>query len=100
MNIEHFYIANGQLSLFFDTGFYDAFFPCLMQRNLSRLNLSPFTFRHLVRIALLSLRVLYGVLGLVFLDTVDLLAGHPAARGYYLFSFLLDYDDVMQDYTA
>lgn len=46
------------------------------------------------------LRALYGVLGLVFPETVELLAGHPAARGYYLFSFLLDYDDVMQDYTA
>ncbi len=44
-----------------------------------------------------ALRVLYGVLGLVFPDTVELLAGHPAARSYFLFSFLLDYDDVLQD---
>ena len=47
-----------------------------------------------------ALRVLYGVLGLVFPDTVELLAGHRAARRYFLFSFLLDYDDVIQDYTA
>lgn len=47
-----------------------------------------------------ALRVLYGVLGLVFPDTVELLASHPAALRYFLFSFLLDYDDAMQDYTA
>ena len=46
------------------------------------------------------LRTLYGVLGLVFPETVELLAGHPAARSYFLFSFLLDYDDVIGDYTA
>lgn len=47
-----------------------------------------------------ALRVLYGVLGLIFPETVELLARHPAARSYFLFSFLLDYDDVVQDYTA
>ena len=47
-----------------------------------------------------ALRVLYGVLGLIFPETVELLASHPAARSYFLFSFLLDYDDVVQDYTA
>lgn len=43
------------------------------------------------------LRLLYGVLGLRFPEDVELLAGHPEARGYFLFSFLLDYDDVIQD---
>ena len=46
------------------------------------------------------LRTLYGVLGLMFPEDVELLAEHPEARGYFLFSFLLDYDDVIQDYTA
>ncbi len=46
------------------------------------------------------LRTLYGVLGLVFPDDVEQLAGHPEARSYFLFSFLLDYDDVMEDYKA
>lgn len=46
------------------------------------------------------LHVLYGVLGLAFPDDVELLAGHPEARSYFLFSFLLDYDDVLQDFMA
>lgn len=46
------------------------------------------------------LRTLYGVLGLAFPDDVEQLAGHPEARSYFLFSFLLDYDDVMEDYKA
>lgn len=46
------------------------------------------------------LRTLYGVLGLAFPDDVELLAEHPEARGYFLFSFLLDYDDIMEDYKA
>lgn len=46
------------------------------------------------------LRVLYGVLGLVFPQDVELLAEHPEARGYFLFSFLLDYDDAIEDYKA
>lgn len=46
------------------------------------------------------LRVLYGVLGLAFPDDVELLAGHPEVRSYFLFSFLLDYDDIMGDYMA
>lgn len=44
-----------------------------------------------------AIRVLYGVLGLVFPAQVELLAAHPEARTYFLFSFLLDYDDVIQD---
>lgn len=46
------------------------------------------------------LRTLYGVLGFAFPDDVEQLAGHPEARSYFLFSFLLDYDDVMEDYKA
>ena len=46
------------------------------------------------------LRTLYGVLGLTFPDDVELLAGHPEARSYFLFSFLLDYDDIMEDFKA
>ncbi|MBC2581306.1 hypothetical protein [Clostridium sp. DJ247] len=46
------------------------------------------------------LRLLYGVLGLPFPEDVELLAGHTEARSYFLFSFLLDYDDIIQDYMA
>lgn len=46
------------------------------------------------------LRLLYGVLGLPFPEDVELLAEHQAARSYFLFSFLLDYDDVGQDLIA
>ena len=46
------------------------------------------------------LRMLYGVLGLQFPDDVELLSEHPQARSYFLFSFLLDYDDVVQDFMA
>lgn len=46
------------------------------------------------------LRTLYGVLGLPFPEDVEQLAGHPEARGYFLFSFLLDYDDAIEDYKA
>ena len=46
------------------------------------------------------LRTLYGVLGLMFPSDVELLAEHPEARGYFLFSFLLDYEDIIEDYKA
>ena len=46
------------------------------------------------------LRTLYGVLGLPFPEDVEQLAGHPEARGYFLFSFLLDYDYAIEDYKA
>lgn len=46
------------------------------------------------------LRLLYGVLGLRFPPEVEQLAGHPEAARYFLFSFLLDIDDTMQDYIA
>ena len=43
------------------------------------------------------LRILYDVSGLQFPENVELLADHPEARRYFLFSFLLDMDDVLQD---
>ncbi len=46
------------------------------------------------------LRLLYGVLGLLFPEDVELLTEHPEARSYFLFSFLLDYDDVIEDCKA
>ena len=46
------------------------------------------------------LRTLYGVLGLPFPEDVEQLAGHPEARGYFLFSFLPDFDDTIEDYRA
>lgn len=46
------------------------------------------------------LRMLYGVLGLQIPGDVELLAEHPQARSYFLFSFLLDYDDVVQNFMA
>ena len=46
------------------------------------------------------LRILYDVAGLQFPEDVELLASHPEARQYFLFSFLLDMDDWMQDIQA
>lgn len=43
------------------------------------------------------LRILYDVSGMQFPEDVGLLAEHPEARRYFLFSFLLDMDDVLQD---
>lgn len=43
------------------------------------------------------LRILYDVAGLQFPEDVGLLAGHSEARHYFLYSFLLDMDDVLQD---
>jgi hypothetical protein len=43
------------------------------------------------------LRILYDVVGLQFPEDVALLATHSEARHYFLFSFLLDMDDVLQD---
>lgn len=44
------------------------------------------------------LRILYDVVGIEFPEDVDLLATHPGARQYFLFSFLLDMDDCMHDF--
>ena len=46
------------------------------------------------------LQTLYGVLGLPFPEDVEQLAGHPEARGYFLFSFLPDFADTIEDYRA
>jgi len=46
------------------------------------------------------LRILYDVVGMEFPEDVDLLATHLEARRYFLFSFLLDIDDCMQDFKA
>lgn len=46
------------------------------------------------------LRILYDVVGMEFPEDVDLLATHPGARQYFLFSFLLDMDDFLQDFMA
>jgi hypothetical protein len=46
------------------------------------------------------LRILYGVAGMEFPEDVDLLSTHPEARQYFLFSFLLDMDDFLQDFMA
>ena len=43
------------------------------------------------------LRILYDLSGLKFLEEVELLAGHSETRQYFLFSFLLDVEDCMQD---
>ena len=40
------------------------------------------------------------VLRLLFPEDVELLTEHPEARSYFLFSFLLDYDDVIEDCKA
>lgn len=44
------------------------------------------------------LRILFDVSGLQFPEDVELLAGHSEARQYFLFSFLLDMEDCIQDF--
>ena len=44
--------------------------------------------------------ILYDALGLQLPEDVKLLAGHPKAQQYFLFSFLLDMDDCMQDFIS
>ena len=46
------------------------------------------------------LRILYDLSGLQFPEDVELLAEHPEARQYFLFSFLLDVEDCMQGFMA
>ncbi|KJS13462.1 MAG: hypothetical protein VR67_04305 [Peptococcaceae bacterium BRH_c8a] len=46
------------------------------------------------------LRILYGIVGMEFLEDVELLATHPEARQYFLFSLMLDMDDCMQDFIT
>jgi hypothetical protein len=46
------------------------------------------------------LRILFDVLGLQFPEDAELMIKHPEAWQYFLFSFLLDMDDCMQDLMA
>ena len=46
------------------------------------------------------LRILYDVSGLQFPEDVELLAEHPEARQYFLFSFLQDMEDCMQEFMS
>lgn len=46
------------------------------------------------------LRILYGIVGMKFPEDVDLLITHSGARRYFLFSFLLDMDDCIQDFMT
>jgi hypothetical protein len=46
------------------------------------------------------LRILYDVLGLQFPEDAEMLAGHPEARQYFLFSFILDMEDCIQDFVS
>lgn len=44
------------------------------------------------------LHILYDVLGLQLSGDVELTIGHPEARQYFLFSFLLDLEDCMHGF--
>jgi len=46
------------------------------------------------------LRILHDITGLQFSKDVELLADNAKARQYFLFSFLLDMEDCMQDFMA
>lgn len=46
------------------------------------------------------LRILYDLSGLKFPEDAELMACHPEARQYFLYSFLLDLEDCMQDFVA
>jgi len=46
------------------------------------------------------LRILYDLSGLNFPEEVEMLAGHSEARQCFLFSFLLDMEDCMQDFKG
>ncbi len=46
------------------------------------------------------LRILYDVSGLQFPEDIQLLAEHPEARQYFLFSFLLDMEDCVQQFMS
>jgi len=43
---------------------------------------------------------LFDVSGLQFPEDAELMIKHPEARQYFLFSFLLDMDDCMQEIMA
>lgn len=46
------------------------------------------------------LRIMYDLSGLEFPEDIEMLAGHPEARQYFLFSFLLDMEDCIQDFST
>ncbi len=45
------------------------------------------------------LRILFDISGLQFPEDVEQLGVHPAARQYFLFSFLLDMKDCIMDFS-
>lgn len=46
------------------------------------------------------LRILYDIAGLKFPEDAELLAYHPEARKYFLFSLMLDMEDCIKDLTS
>jgi hypothetical protein len=46
------------------------------------------------------LRLIYGILGYKYPEDVKQIAQHSESRHYFLFSFMLDFDDVLLDYTS
>lgn len=44
------------------------------------------------------IRVLYGLMGLQFLDEAAPIVSHPQALEYFIFSFLADFGEAIQDY--
>lgn len=45
-------------------------------------------------------QLLYSIMGLVFPDEVKLLARYPETMRCYLYEFLLDFDDALQDFIV
>lgn len=46
------------------------------------------------------LRIIYDVSGVQFPDDNELIAEHPEARKYFLFSFLLDMEECVQEFMS
>ncbi len=44
------------------------------------------------------IQMLYGLMGLQFPDEAALMSGHPQALEYFLFSFILDFGEVIKDF--
>ena len=44
------------------------------------------------------LQILYDVVGMEFSEDIEHLGVHPEARQYFLFSFLLDMEDCIQNF--
>jgi hypothetical protein len=45
-------------------------------------------------------QMLYGLMGLQFPEEAALMGAHEEARDYFLFSFMLDFGEIMGDYMA